>query len=98
MESSHKLYEVFYDKGITPTSKKYSVFVLRNNKPHLIHFGYRSMQHYHDKIGRWKHLDHNDKERRKNYLARAKGIRDKYGNLTYKDKNHANFYAIRYLW
>jgi len=31
-------------------------------------------------------------------LARAKGIKDKNGNLTWKDKNSANYYAIRYLW
>jgi len=41
---------------------------------------------------------HRDPVRRKSYLARAKGIRDKNGNLTYKDKNTANYWAIRVLW
>jgi len=93
-----KLYEPFFDKSVTPDNKKYSVYVLKNGSQHLIHFGCRSMQHYHDKIGHWTSKDHLDKERRKNYLARAKGIVDKNGKHTWKDINHANYYAVRYLW
>lgn len=96
--SQHNLYEVFYDSNITPAAKKYSVYVKKNNKPHLIHFGCRTMQHYHDKVGHWRNLDHGDDERRKSYLARARGIRDKSGNLTYADKDRANYYSINYLW
>ena len=91
------LYKPFFDSH-TPKGKKYSVYVLKNNKPHLIHFGCRTMQQYHDKIGRWKALDHLDKDRRANYLARARGIVNGQGKLTYKDKNHANYYSINYLW
>ena len=38
------------------------------------------------------------KEQRKSYLARARAIRDKQGNLTANDKNSANYWSIRVLW
>ena len=38
------------------------------------------------------------KEQRKSYLARAKGIKNKQGQLTYKDKTTANYWAVSYLW
>lgn len=41
---------------------------------------------------------HKEPERRERYLKRAKGIRDKEGRLTHKDKNSANFWAINLLW
>ena len=31
-------------------------------------------------------------------LARAKGIKNKSGQLTWKDKNTANYWAVRWLW
>jgi len=41
---------------------------------------------------------HKDPVRRKSYLARAKGIRDKQGNLTWKDKSSPNYWSVRVLW
>lgn len=79
-------------------NKKYSVYVLKDGKRKLIHFGDRSMQHYKDKIGEYKHLDHGDKDRRKRYLARAKGIKNKAGQLTWKDKTSPNYFSIKFLW
>ena len=38
------------------------------------------------------------KEQRKSYLARSKGIKNKKGELTWKDKNTANYWSIHYLW
>jgi len=85
----------------TRKGKKYMV----RYKNKLIHFGElkpdgKGYQQYRDStgLGLYSHLDHNDKERRKRYLARAKGIKDKNGNLTWKDKESANYYAVRYLW
>ena len=46
----------------------------------------------------YTHLNHNDEKRRASYLARAKGIKDKNGNLTWKNKSSANYFSIRYLW
>jgi hypothetical protein len=96
--SDHKIHKPFFDSRITPSNKKYSVYVIKNKKPRLIHFGDRNMEHYHDKIGRWSSLNHNDKERRKRYLARAMGIKNKSGRYTYKDINSANYYSVNYLW
>ena len=42
--------------------------------------------------------EHYDKQRRNNYRRRASKIVDKYGNLTYKDKNSPNYWAYHLLW
>jgi hypothetical protein len=94
----NNLHEPFYDKNLTPTPYKYSVYVTKNKKPTLIHFGNRNYQQYHDKLGKYAKLDHGDNTRRQSYLARAKGIKNKQGKPTYKDKNSANYYSINYLW
>lgn len=79
------------------SGKKYMVLA-----PHgkWVHFGDINMQHYKDStpLKLYSHLDHNDLQRRKSYLARAKGIKNKMGELTYKDKNSANYYSTHYLW
>jgi hypothetical protein len=89
------LYKPFVSKN---PKKKYSVYVMKNGSKKLIHFGDRSMEQYKDKLGHYSSKNHLDPKRRKSYLARAKGIRDKNGNLTWKDKNSANYYSIKYLW
>ena len=82
--------------------KKYSVEVFdpktSNNK--LINFGDSNMAQYHDSTGLnlYSYKNHEDKKRRESYLKRAKGIRDKNGNLTYLNPNSANYYSINYLW
>jgi len=82
-------------------NKKYSVYVRGdNNKTKLIHYGDSRYDHYKDTtpLKLYSNLNHNDKVRQKSYLARAKGIKDKQGNLTYKDKNTANYWAVKTLW
>ena len=79
-------------------NKKYSVYVLKDGKKRLINFGDIRYQHFKDKLGHYKNLDHNDPERRRRYLKRAKGIKDKEGNLTYKNKNSPNYWAVKILW
>lgn len=91
-----KLYTPFVSKA---KNKKYSVRIKTDEgKTKLIHFGDSRMQQFKDKLGHYSDLDHGDKERRRRYLARAKGIKDKNGNLTWKNKNSANYYSIKYLW
>lgn len=63
-----------------------------------IHFGDSNMQHYKDKTGINKSKDHNDPERRKAYLSRAKGIKNKEGKPVANDPKSANYHAIRVLW
>lgn len=79
-------------------NKKYSVYVKKDNKTRLIHFGDSNAEHYFDKLGIYSDLNHNDSSRRKNYLARSKGITNKEGNPTYKDKDSANYWSRKILW
>jgi|TARA_R110000796_G_scaffold231742_1_gene349753 hypothetical protein len=70
-------------------NKKMSVYVMKDGKKRLIHYG----------DSRYKDFtQHKNKERRKSYLLRAKGIKNKKGELTYKDKNTANYWAVKTLW
>jgi hypothetical protein len=83
------LYTPFKYKGAGKF--KYSVYVKNtlNNKAKLIHFGHKDYQDY---------RQHKDKKRRKSYLARAKGIKNKKGELTWKNKNTKNYWSVHYLW
>ena len=81
----------------TRAGKKYSVTTPSGKK---IHFGSSAMQHYKDStgVGAWSHKNHGDADRRKSYLARAKGIKNKAGQLTWKDRESPNYYSVKYLW
>ena len=80
-------------------NKKYSVYVKdEDGQKKLIHFGDKRYEHYYDKIGHYRDLDHNDDERRRRYLKRAKGIVDKDGQLTWKMKSSPNYWSVKYLW
>ena len=69
---------------------KFSVYVKNEEgKPKLIHFGHKNYEDF---------TQHKDEKRRKSYLARAKGIKNKKGELTYKDKNTKNYWSVHYLW
>ena len=85
----------------TSKNKKYSVYVKgKNGKPKKIHFGQKNYQQFEDTtpLKLYTSLNHYDVKRRESYLKRAKGIKNKDGKLTWKDKNSANYYAIKYLW
>lgn len=69
--------------------KKGMVYVRGGKDKRLIHFGDASMKDF---------TQHKDPERRKSYLARSAGIRNKEGKLTAKDKNSANYWARKVLW
>ena len=86
MTEPKQLYKPFKSKA---KNKKKSVYVMKNGKRKLIHFG----------DSRYRDFTQGaTKEQRKSYLARAKGIRDKQGNLTANDKNSANYWSIRVSW
>jgi len=64
-----------------------------------IDFGSALYQNYFDKTYLLdKSYNHLDKERRRLYLLRAKGIKDKEGNLTYLNPLSPNFHSVRVLW
>jgi len=70
--------------------KKMSVYVLnKEGKKRLIHFGDSNMEDF---------RQHKDEKRRKSYLARSGGIRNKEGKLTKDDKNSANYWSRKVLW
>lgn len=75
-------------KRSTKLNKKYMVIT---PKGRTIHFGDKRYQHYHDKIGLYKHLDHNDSKRRALYRQRHK--KDKIN-----DPEYPGYYSWRYLW
>jgi len=81
-----ELYKPFPSKA---KNKKFSVYIMKDGKKKLIHFGNTNYEDY---------TQHKDEKRRQSYLKRAKGIKDKDGNLTYKDKNTANYWSYHYLW
>lgn len=87
-------------KKSTRKGKKYMVKV--GDK--WIHFGAIvngvPMEQFKDStgLGLYSNYDHKDKERRKRYLARAKGIKDKQGNLTWNNPESANYFSIKFLW
>ena len=43
-------------------------------------------------------LIHKDEERRDRYLARAKNIKNKKGELTFTNPESANFWSVNLLW
>lgn len=75
-----KLYYPYLSEKI---NKKLKVYIKDNNKIKVIHFGHPDYEDY---------SIHRDKERRRRYLARARGI------TTKNDITRANYWAIRLLW
>jgi len=69
--------------------KKMVVLAKVGSQVKLIHFGDSNMQDF---------RQHRDPERRKNYLRRSAGIRDKHGRLTKDNPLSANYWARRILW
>ena len=72
--------------------KKYSVYVKFNNKK-----GYKKINFGATGYPDWR-SGKATKEQRKSFRARMKGIKNKQGQLTYKDKTTANYWAVSYLW
>ncbi len=81
------LYKPFKSKA---KNKKYSVYVKnKEGNPKLIHFGDKRYGQFKDKIGEYKHLDHEDPKRKKAYYAR-------HGQT--KNKNSAKYWSHKVLW
>ena len=82
------------------STKKDKKYMVKTPSGRWIHFGARGMEQFKDStgLGLYSKFDHGDKERQRRYLARAKGIKNKKGELTYKDPESANYYSVKYLW
>ena len=70
----------------TRKNNKYMVTLPSGKK---VHFGSLNYPDY---------LIHQDKERRDKYLARAKKIKNKQGELTYNNPESANYWSVHLLW
>jgi len=72
--------------------KKMSVYVKSDNKKgyKLLHFGQAGAPDFRSGTATLA--------QRKSYLARARGIKNKQGQLTENMKSSANYWSIRYLW
>tara|TARA_R110001592_G_scaffold59766_6_gene181471 strand:- start:65 stop:331 length:267 start_codon:yes stop_codon:yes gene_type:complete len=70
-------------------NKKYGVYVMKNDKKKLIHFGDSRYGQYRDTIGEYSSLNHMDTKRRDNYYKR-------HGKTT--DKNTAKYWSHKILW
>lgn len=88
-DGSPQLYKPW--KNTTSSSNKMWVYVKSDTKKGFkkIGFGLKGMKDF---------RQHKDPKRRASYLARAKGIKNKKGELTYKLKDSPNFWSVRYLW
>jgi hypothetical protein len=65
------------------------VLAKKGDEVKLVRFGLRGMEDF---------TQHKDPERRKNYLARSAGIKNKSGQPTKDDVFSANHWARKVLW
>jgi len=72
------------------TDKKMMVYVLKDGKKRLIHFGQKGAPDFASGTA--------TKEQRKSYLARSGGIRNKQGQLTKNLKSSPNYWSRKVLW
>ena len=71
------------------STRKNNKYVATLSSGKKVHFG--SSQHA-------DYLIHKDQDRRDRYLARAKKIKNKQGELTYTNPESANYWSINLLW
>jgi hypothetical protein len=81
-------YAVRFRKSKTK-NKKYDAIINIDGNKKIVPFGDNRYQQYEDKIGSYKHLDHNDKVRRASYIARHGANPAKYS---------AGWFSLNYLW
>jgi hypothetical protein len=73
----------------TAKNKKKMVLAKKGDLVKIVHFGQDGYEDY---------TQHGSKDRRKNYLTRSAGIRDKNGKLTKDDPFSPNYWARKVLW
>ena len=74
----------------TRKGKKYSVRVRDKGKIKTIHFGATGYGDFRSGTA--------TQAQRRRYLARAKKIKNKSGQLTHKIRTSPNYWAVKYLW
>jgi hypothetical protein len=76
-------------KAPSGAKQKKMVLAKKGDEVKLVRYGLRGMEDF---------TQHKDPERRKNYLARSAGIKDKSGKPTKDDVFSANHWARKDLW
>ena len=91
LEYRGERYPGFNRPKSAPKGSKHKMVVLakKGDQVKVVGFGLRGYQDF---------RQHKNPERRKNYLARSGGIRNKSGSLTKDDKFSANHWARKVLW
>jgi hypothetical protein len=84
-----KMYHFEFHAPSKRKNKKYDVY--DENGRYITSFGSLLHQHFRDRIGYYKQLDHNDPNRRRLYRLRHK-------NDNYNDPTYAGFYSWHFLW
>ena len=79
--------ELYKPVKSTRKNKKYMVLT----KSGVIHFGDKRYEQFKDKLGVYKHLDHNDPKRKKAYYDRHK-------QKDTKNKESAKYWSHKILW
>jgi hypothetical protein len=85
-------YNLIEIKKSKAKNKKYAAIIQnkKTNRNKTINFGDKRYQHFHDKIGDYSNLDHNDPKRRANYKARH--------SANSFEPYSANYFSLKYLW
>ena len=71
------------------SNRKNKKFQIKTPNGKIVHYGDSRYEDF---------TEHKDKKRQKSYCSRAMGIKDKKGNLTYKNPESQNYYSVRLLW
>ena len=72
------------------STRKFKKYMVKTKKG-VIHFGDKRYEQFKDKIGEYKHLDHNDPKRKKAYY-------DRHGDKNTKNKESAKYWSHKILW
>ena len=75
---------------------KHKYYVEIGNKK--IYFGALPYEHFYDKLGFYKDLNHNDEDRRKAYKSRHGAIKNKDGTPSYKIPGTPAYFSWHILW
>lgn len=99
------IFNIYHNYIMTKVGKyNYEKSPVKNKKLRVvvngkrIDFGDSRYQHFKDRTGLWSQLDHNDKKRRANYRARAKGALKKDGTPAYLDPSQPAWHSYHILW
>ena len=82
-----------------PKNYKYTAIIgAPKGENRRVNFGDKRYEQYHDKIGLYSNLDHNDKQRRANYRKRHSAIRKRDGRRAIDVKYTRAWFSYHYLW